>query len=129
MAPVKEIAQRHTSNARFHADIRNYLETVFGLAARAMEAFARAKVQRGVVDFTDQEVMLLRVMKDSELVRNALRDELDLVLVDEFQDTNPLQLAIFVELSKLSSRRSGLGTRSRPSRGFAEPTQPSSKRF
>lgn len=42
-----------------------------GLAARAMEAFAHAKRERRVVDFTDQEVMLLRA--DSELVCNALR--------------------------------------------------------
>jgi len=118
VAPVKEVAQRHPRHARFHADVRNYLERVFGLAGRAMDAFAQAKAERGVVDFTDQEVMLLRAIQEQALVRDALRDELDLVLVDEFQDTNPLQLAIFVELAKLSKASIWVGDQKQAIYGF-----------
>ncbi|HEX6706076.1 MAG TPA: UvrD-helicase domain-containing protein [Albitalea sp.] len=118
VGPVKEIARQHPSNTQFHADVRNYLETLFGLAAKTMKAFEQAKRERGVVDFTDQEVMLLRAIQDSELVRNALQDELDLVLVDEFQDTNPLQLAIFVELAKLSKSSVWVGDQKQAIYGF-----------
>jgi ATP-dependent exoDNAse (exonuclease V) beta subunit len=31
-----------------------------------------------------------------------LREQIDLVLVHEFQDTSPLQLEIFLELSRLA---------------------------
>ncbi len=37
-----------------------------------------------------------------EDVRKKLRDEIDLILVDEFQDTSPLQLAIFLSLTDLA---------------------------
>lgn len=118
VAPVREVAQRHMTHAQFHADVRNYLEAVFGLASRAMEAFTQTKAERGVVDFTDQEVMLLRAIQERELVRDALRDELDLVLVDEFQDTNPLQLAIFVELARLSKSSVWVGDQKQAIYGF-----------
>lgn len=118
LAPVLALASQHDTHAQFHADVRNYLESVFGLAARAMQAFEQAKTEQGVVDFTDQEVMLLRAIRESELVRSALRDELDLVLVDEFQDTNPLQLAIFVELAKLSKASIWVGDQKQAIYGF-----------
>lgn len=118
VGPVKEVAQRHPRHTQFHADIQTYLEMIFDLAARAMDSFAKAKIERGVVDYTDQEVMLLRAIQEQELVRNALRDELDLVLVDEFQDTNPLQLAIFVELAKLSKSSVWVGDQKQAIYGF-----------
>lgn len=94
MEDLQDIAARHPTHKRFHDDVRNYLCTVFELAGRALQAFADAKRELGVVDFTDQEVLLLRALQTSTLVRETLAGELDLVLVDEFQDTNPLQLAI-----------------------------------
>jgi ATP-dependent helicase/nuclease subunit A len=118
VAAVREVAQRHPRHTQFHADVRDYLQRVFGLAGRAMDAFAQAKIERGVVDFTDQEVMLLRGIQEQPLVRDALRDELDLVLVDEFQDTNPLQLAIFVELAKLSKASIWVGDQKQAIYGF-----------
>jgi len=118
VAAIKEVAQRHPRHTRFHADVRDYLQHVFGLAGRAMDAFAQAKIERGVVDYTDQEVMLLRAVQEQKLVRDALRDELDLVLVDEFQDTNPLQLAIFVELAKLSKASIWVGDQKQAIYGF-----------
>ena len=35
-------------------------------------------------------------------VSAALEDELDLLLVDEFQDTSPIQLALFLKLANLA---------------------------
>ena len=32
----------------------------------------------------------------------TLRDELDLLMVDEFQDTSPIQLALFLKLARLA---------------------------
>jgi len=118
LQPVQDVARRHTSHVQFHADVREYLERVFVLAAGAMQTFADTKRELGVVDFTDQEVKLLEAIRDSELVRVALSEELDLVLVDEFQDTNPLQLAIFVELAKLSKASVWVGDQKQAIYGF-----------
>lgn len=118
VAPVQDAARRHASHHRFHADVRQYLEAIFHLASRALQAFADAKRDLGVVDFTDQEVMLLQALQGSELVRQAMREEVDLVLVDEFQDTNPLQLAIFVELAKFAKASVWVGDQKQAIYGF-----------
>lgn len=115
---LQEIASRHISHEHFHADVRTYLETVFRLSGQALQAFGDAKRELGVMDFTDQEVLLLRALQDSPLVRQALEEELDLVLVDEFQDTNPLQLAIFVELAKLARSSIWVGDQKQAIYGF-----------
>ncbi len=116
--PLQAAANRHGAHAGFHADVRQYLELVFCIASRGLQAFEDAKREMGVVDFTDQEVLLLRGLKESAVVQQALREELDLVLVDEFQDTNPLQLAIFIELAKLAKSSVWVGDRKQAIYGF-----------
>lgn len=106
---VREAATVHERHPQFHADVRRYLTLVFNLAADALEAYAQVKLARGALDFADQGVLLLRMLRESDEARQALTDELDLVVVDEFQDTNPLQLAIFVELAKLAKRSVWVG--------------------
>ena len=118
LTALHELAARHPTHNQFHEDVRRYLETVFDLSGRALQAFAEAKRELGVVDFTDQEVLLLRALQNSALVREALAAELDLVLVDEFQDTNPLQLAIFVELAKLAKSSVWVGDPKQAIYGF-----------
>ena len=66
---VQDIAKRHPAHNQFHVDVRGYLDLVFGLAAGALDAFAQAKRELGVMDFTDQEVMLLQAVQDFPLVR------------------------------------------------------------
>lgn len=107
--PVREAATVHERHPQFHADVRRYLTLVFNLAADALDAYAQVKLARGALDFADQGVLLLRMLRESDEARQALTDELDLVVVDEFQDTNPLQLAIFVELAKLAKRSVWVG--------------------
>ena len=51
------------------------------------------KAERGLVDFTDLETLLLTLLEDESLA-SRLSMDYDLVLVDEFQDTNPLQWSI-----------------------------------
>lgn len=116
--PLVATANRHGCSAEFHADVRQYLDLVFGIASRGLQAFEVAKREMGVVDFTDQEVLLLRGLEESDVVKQALREEVDLVLVDEFQDTNPLQLAIFIELAKLAKASVWVGDRKQAIYGF-----------
>ena len=115
---LQNTAKRHGSHPQFHADVRLYLDLMFGIASRGLAAFEQAKREMGVVDFTDQEVLLLRGLEHSEVMQQALREELDLVLVDEFQDTNPLQLAIFIELAKLAKSSVWVGDRKQAIYGF-----------
>ena len=118
LEPVKAAAQAHESHPAFHADVRRYLDLVFNLAADVLDAYAQTKKALGSVDFSDQEVLLLRALRTSPTVREALASELDLVMVDEFQDTSPLQLAIFVELAKLAKRSVWVGDPKQAIYGF-----------
>ena len=66
------------------------------------------KTERGLVDFTDLETLFLDALSGEELVELIAEDFL-LVLVDEFQDTNPLQLAIFQAIRRISPRNRWVG--------------------
>ncbi|MEK7995227.1 MAG: UvrD-helicase domain-containing protein [Planctomycetota bacterium] len=118
IAPVKAAAQAHESHPDFHAEVRRYLDLVFNLAADVLDAYEQAKKALGAVDFSDQEVLLLRALRSNPAVREALATDLDLVMVDEFQDTSPLQLALFVELAKLAKRSVWVGDPKQAIYGF-----------
>lgn len=98
---VRRVAGMHAAHRQLHADLREYLTTIFSLAAAALDHFAARKREIGAVDFPDQERLLLDVL-DHEEVASALREDLDLLMVDEFQDTSPIQLALFLKLAQLA---------------------------
>jgi ATP-dependent helicase/nuclease subunit A len=116
--PVLDAAAAHEQHPEFHEEVRQYLALVFDLSASALASYEAAKRDAGAQDFTDQEMLLLRGLHESELVRASLAEELDLVLVDEFQDTSPIQLAVFVELAKLAKRSIWVGDPKQAIYGF-----------
>jgi len=99
--PVADTAARHAEHPRLHQDLRDYLERLFGLAADALQAYDMLKLQLGAIDFADQECKLLAIL-DDPFVASTLAAELDLLMVDEFQDTSPIQLALFLKLAGLA---------------------------
>ena len=99
-ARVREVAARYDVHLRFQRDVREYVEGVFEVAARTLSRFQELKRDRGLIDFTDMEQLVLRAL-DEPAVIERLREELEFLLVDEFQDTNPMQLAIFMKLARL----------------------------
>ncbi|HBP5568411.1 TPA: UvrD-helicase domain-containing protein [Pseudomonas aeruginosa] len=118
LEPVKAAAQAHEAHPAFHAEVHRYLDLLFNLAADVLDAYEQAKKALGAVDFSDQEVLLLRALKTKSTVREVLAAELDLIMVDEFQDTSPLQLALFVELAKLAKRSVWVGDPKQAIYGF-----------
>jgi ATP-dependent helicase/nuclease subunit A len=86
-------------------DLGALVRLVFTTATEAMRAYATYKDELGLIDFTDQEQLTLGLLReDSErgrLVRETLADRYRILVVDEFQDTSPLQLALFTELGRL----------------------------
>lgn len=76
------------------------------LEARALIAQSLAELHtlmrtRGQYDFALLEAEFLRKLADSELV--SMLDLPKVLLIDEYQDTNPLQEAIYFRLAKLSN--------------------------
>ncbi|MEA1910585.1 MAG: UvrD-helicase domain-containing protein, partial [Spirochaetota bacterium] len=96
------------THPKFHTDIRRYLELLFGSAEKVMEKFAEAKANAGLIDFTDQEVLFYHLL-EKDGVKEKIKERLDLLLVDEFQDTSPIQLALFLKLSELAEKTYWIG--------------------
>lgn len=97
--PVQAAAGAFAQHPRFHHDIRRYLELIFDVAADTLATYAAIKKEIGGIDFVDQEQQLLQVL-DLPPVREVIAEELDLLMVDEFQDTSPIQLALFTRLAE-----------------------------
>ena len=100
---IGETAARFAESRALHNDIQDYLEQVFSLAISVVKVYGDSKRELGVLDFADQEHALLKLL-DNPAVAQVLGEELGLVMVDEFQDTSPMQLAIFLKLSQLAKR-------------------------
>lgn len=100
---VQRVAADFERHPRLQQDIRDYCESIFEIAAKAQEHFQYNKKIRGLIDFTDQEKLLYEAL-DNLQVQDILKDELDLLMVDEFQDTSPIQLALFLRLAKLAKQ-------------------------
>jgi len=94
----KEFAVKHDSNPAFRNDISTFISHCFDLSILAIEEYQAYKQRRGLIDYADMESLILTLIKHPQ-VEQVLRDEIDLLLVDEFQDTSPMQLEIFLKLS------------------------------
>jgi ATP-dependent helicase/nuclease subunit A len=121
--PLRLAAARHASHPRLHADVDAVVRRVYAVAAEAMSAYAQHKRERGILDFVDQEALALDLLSRDD-VRERLAAGIDLVLVDEFQDTSPIQLAIFLRLAGIAPRSVWVGDQKQSIFGFrgADPT-------
>ncbi len=101
--PIADAAMQYDRHPGLHRDIRFFAQQVFAIAAASLGAYQKIKTERGLIDFVDQEQRLYRLLEDPA-VRSVLADELQLLMVDEFQDTSPIQLALFLRLSELAGQ-------------------------
>ncbi|MFV2055815.1 MAG: UvrD-helicase domain-containing protein [Thiohalomonadales bacterium] len=86
-----------------HDDVEHFCQQVFYIGSQTIEAYQTLKQKRGLIDFIDQEQLLYNCLQDN-VVKETLADELDLLMVDEFQDTSPIQLALFLRLAQLAKK-------------------------
>lgn len=117
VAELLDFAKVHEQHPQFQQDIQAFIDQVFELALAALDEFAAYKKQRGLIDYTDMEALIMDLLRD-EQVQTVLRNELDLLLVDEFQDTSPMQLEIFLKLSQLARHSIWVGDPKQSIYGF-----------
>jgi ATP-dependent exoDNAse (exonuclease V) beta subunit len=119
---LQKIALGHDAHPQFRDDVQGYIELVFDIAADALGEYEQYKKKRGLIDYTDMETYVSSLLR-VESVRETLRAELDLLLVDEFQDTSPIQLDIFLQISRLARHSIWVGDPKQSIYGFrgAEP--------
>jgi ATP-dependent exoDNAse (exonuclease V) beta subunit len=97
--PVAAVASRVESHSRLRQDISDYAAAIFDIAGRSLAEFQRLKEERGLLDFADLEQRTFHLLRDRPEVRETLVAELNPLVVDESQDTSPIQLALFMQLA------------------------------
>ena len=117
MQPLVDVAGRHPAHPDLHADLQAYILGVYRTAAEALGGYGRYKATNGLVDFIDQEREALRLLDRPE-VGERLRETLSRVFVDEFQDTSPVQLALFLKVSQIAERSFWVGDPKQAIYGF-----------
>ena len=117
-----KFAKSHEQCIDFQNDIKSFIDNLFDLTIAGIEEYQRYKQQRGLIDYTDMEALVKNLL-NNEQVSQVLSEELDLLMVDEFQDTSPMQLEIFLKLSKLANQSVWVGDPKQSIYGFrgAEP--------
>lgn len=88
-------------NPAFHSDIEQYIRRIFACAAECLETYADFKRLHGLMDFVDQETLVLELARTSDVFGSSFSQRISFLVVDEFQDTSPLQLELFLQLSGL----------------------------
>lgn len=114
---VRIVAGRHDGHPRLREDCERLIRLTFSIAERTIEAYRVHKAGWGSIDFVDQEVLALKALGIKE-VFSRMSEELDLVLVDEFQDTNPIQLALFLRLAEAAKESIWVGDQKQAIYGF-----------
>ena len=82
---------------------------VFGCAGDALRDYERYKKEHGLMDFTDQETCVLDMALNNEAFKSSMHGRIQMLMVDEFQDTSPIQLALFLALSELAGKAVWVG--------------------
>lgn len=79
------------------------LATINAVTSTARAYYRRAKRERNAIDFDDMIHLTLELLQDTSIV-TSLRKSVRFIMVDEFQDTDPLQYEV---LSKLAPALDG----------------------
>ncbi|HEX7352262.1 UvrD-helicase domain-containing protein [Brachybacterium sp.] len=121
LAPLAEGVEDDVArNPAWQQDLRDLITLVLDVAAGSLDAYETYKRELGLIDFIDQEVRALRLLQSSERVRASIASRFRLLAVDEFQDTSPVQLALFLELSQLIEEKIWVGDPKQAIYGFRD---------
>ncbi len=113
LKPAKEAT--HELRALYGAwRVAPHEETVRALLEKLEQAYARALEKKGALDFTGLLVTARNLLRDHPDFRKEVQQRFGALLVDEFQDTNRLQLELVMLLGEQRS-----GPRTSLSQSFA----------
>ena len=97
--------------------MKRLINILFDIARRWNDDFHTFKAQRHIIDYNDMERLFLDLLHKPE-VEAEIRGTYKLMMVDEFQDSNPIQLEIFKRLSDLMEQSYWVGDPKQSIYGF-----------
>lgn len=86
--------------------LKEYVQTICSIALKWQNQYAEYKKDHHLVDFNDIELKFKELLSYPQVV-DDIRNQYRLVMVDEFQDCNPLQVEIFDKLSEIVASNGG----------------------
>lgn len=86
--------------------LKKYVETICAIATQWQTQYSEYKKEHHLVDFNDIELKFKELLSYPQ-VADDIRNQYKLVMVDEFQDCNPLQVEIFDALSEIVAGNGG----------------------
>lgn len=87
-------------------------------AQSAMADYEARKRRLGVIDYSDMVTNAAQLLRDNPAVLGAIMEEVDCVIVDEFQDTNPIQFTFLWTLARQAKRSLIVGDTKQAIMGF-----------
>lgn len=98
--------------------VKDCINRIFTIAGTWSQQFEQYKRDNNLLDFDDLEAKFLDLL-DKKEVQDDIRSSIKYLFVDEFQDSNPIQLEIFKKLSDLVQVKSyWVGDRKQAIYGF-----------
>ena len=98
--------------------VKDCIKCIFTIAETWSQKFEQYKRDNDLLDFDDLEAKFLELL-DKKEVQDDIRSSIKYLFVDEFQDSNPIQLEIFKKLSDLVQVKSyWVGDRKQAIYGF-----------
>jgi len=96
---------------------RNLSGLIIGAQA-IMSGYADKKRKSGVIDFADMIVEAEKLLRMKPEILTAIMADIDCVIVDEFQDTNPVQFALLWRIAQAAPRTLLVGDAKQSIMGF-----------
>lgn len=87
-------------------------------AQEVLEAYQAAKRKAGLIDYADMIVEAETLLRARPEILSAVLGEVDCVVIDEFQDTNPVQFALLWQLAQSAKRALIVGDTKQSIMGF-----------
>jgi ATP-dependent exoDNAse (exonuclease V) beta subunit len=100
------------------ADAEAHLTALVTGAQQVLAAYDAAKKRAGLIDYTDMIVETEALLRTRPEIRDAVTAEIDCVVIDEFQDTNPVQFALLWRLAQGAPRALIVGDTKQSVMGF-----------
>ncbi|MBY0507647.1 MAG: UvrD-helicase domain-containing protein [Bryobacteraceae bacterium] len=108
-----------------YAPARELLVELFAQLASDVD---RRKFERGVLDFGDLESRTIALLEGYPEIRSRVQEEYEAILMDELQDTNPLQWRL-MNLVRREGRFFGVGDLNQSIFGFRHATPESFRQY
>ena len=100
---ISDIAGKYVVSCTIKDRLKECTRKLFVLAKAWEKEYEDFKKENGLLDFNDMEQKFITLLTEDKfkIVRKDIKDTYKVMMVDEFQDSNPVQIKIFRKLMEL----------------------------